>query len=116
MLASGSENGTLADMLSRYGHGQSLLMQGGLHRLTSALADWVDIGFNQTVTAIEESESHAIVKTKASFYRARQVIVTIPPVLTTSIEFTPPLESDFAQFTSTDFLFALHYLFSIERF
>ncbi|CAJ0596251.1 unnamed protein product [Cylicocyclus nassatus] len=99
MLASGSENGTLADMLSRYGHGQSLLMQGGLHRLTSALADWVDIGFNQTVTAIEESESHAIVKTKTTFYRARQVIVTIPPVLTTSIEFTPPLESDFAQFT-----------------
>ncbi|VDM85806.1 unnamed protein product [Strongylus vulgaris] len=44
MLASGSENGTMADMLSRYGHGQSLLMQGGLHRLTRLGAYFMNLG------------------------------------------------------------------------
>ncbi|KAK6725712.1 hypothetical protein RB195_004184 [Necator americanus] len=101
MLASGSENATLADMLSYYGHGQSLLMQDGLYKMTRALAEKMDVGLNETVTAIEEGESHVTIKTNSGLYTARQVIVTVPPVLTSSIQFTPELETDFAEFAKT---------------
>ncbi|EPB73856.1 amine oxidase [Ancylostoma ceylanicum] len=99
MLASGSENTTMADMLSRYGHGQALLLHGGLYKLTRALAEKLDIGLNETVTAIEEGESQVTVKTNSGSYTARQVIVTVPPVLTSSIEFQPELDTEFANFT-----------------
>ncbi|KAL6732801.1 hypothetical protein Aduo_003522 [Ancylostoma duodenale] len=99
MLASGSENTTMADMLSRYGHGQALLLHGGLYKLTRALAEKLDIGLNETVTAIEEGESQVTVKTNSGSYTARQVIVTVPPVLTSSIQFRPELDTEFTNFT-----------------
>ncbi|VDM63561.1 unnamed protein product [Angiostrongylus costaricensis] len=75
LLATASENATIADLLSRYGHGQGLLMKGGLH-----------IG------------SVVKLKTTSQYYTARQVIVTVPPVVTSAIRFSPPLPAEFLRF------------------
>ncbi|KAK6034110.1 FAD dependent oxidoreductase [Cooperia oncophora] len=113
LLAAASENATVADLLSRYGHGQALFMQGGLNRLTRAMAEKLDVQLNQTVTSIEEGDiliseepiehkfqrnSVVTVKTPTDSYTARQVIVTAPPVVASTIQFTPPLEPQFTQF------------------
>ncbi|PIO71312.1 amine oxidase [Teladorsagia circumcincta] len=71
ILAAASENATVADLLSRYGHGQALLMQG---------------------------DSVVTVKTPNRVYQARQVVVTVPPVVASSIQFSPPLQPEYAQF------------------
>ncbi|PIO64220.1 amine oxidase [Teladorsagia circumcincta] len=98
ILAAASENATVADLLSRYGHGQALLMQGGLNRLTRAMAEDMDVQLNETVTSIEEGDSVVSVKTPNRVYQARQVVVTVPPVVASTIQFSPPLQSEYAQF------------------
>lgn len=98
MLAAASENASVADLLSRYGHGQSLIMQGGLHRLTRMMAENLDIQLNETVVSVEEGVATVTVKTTKQTYVARQVIVTAPPAVVPSIQFTPPLPSDYAKF------------------
>ncbi|KAK6028890.1 hypothetical protein OSTOST_05022, partial [Ostertagia ostertagi] len=98
ILAAASENATVADLLSRYGHGQGLLMQGGLNRLTRAMAEDLDVQLNETVTSIEEGDSTVTVKTPNRVYQARQVVVTVPPVVASTIEFSPPLQQQYAQF------------------
>ncbi|WKX88786.1 hypothetical protein Q1695_008425 [Nippostrongylus brasiliensis] len=97
-LASASENATVSDLLSRYGHGQGLLLQGGLSRLVKALAENQDIQLGEEVTAIEEAGSLVVLKTTNGSYSAKQVIVTVPPSLTTSIVFTPPLPIEYEEF------------------
>uniref|UniRef100_A0A7I4XTN5 monoamine oxidase n=1 Tax=Haemonchus contortus TaxID=6289 RepID=A0A7I4XTN5_HAECO len=98
ILAMASENATVADLLSRYGHGQALLMQGGLNRLTRAMAENTDVELNQTVTSVDEGDSSVTVNTPNKTYKAQQVIVTTPPVVTSSIQFTPPLQPQYAKF------------------
>ncbi|VDO91686.1 unnamed protein product [Heligmosomoides polygyrus] len=109
MLAAASENASVADLLSRYGHGQSLIMQGGLHRLTSWDAAAEHVG-NRAWRAVDVPNKSAArnfgpggvatvtVKTTKQTYVARQVIVTAPPAVVPSIQFTPPLPSDYAKF------------------
>ncbi|XGW24353.1 hypothetical protein V3C99_006060 [Haemonchus contortus] len=98
ILAMASENATVADLLSRYGHGQALLMQGGLNRLTRAMAENTDVELNQTVTSVDEGDSSVTVNTPNKTYKAQQVIVTTPPVVTSSIQFSPPLQPQYAKF------------------
>ncbi|KJH43602.1 amine oxidase [Dictyocaulus viviparus] len=98
LLASASENATIADLLLRFGHGQGLLVKEGLYRMTKALANNFDIQLNEIVTDINEVGSFIKVKTTLQYYTARHVIVTVPPAVTPSIRFSPSLPIEFLKF------------------
>ena len=63
-LTCSSQNATAVEILRRFGHGQSLLTQGGMNEVVRRLADGLLIEYSQRVVSVNDGEyrSNVIVK------------------------------------------------------
>uniref|UniRef100_A0A1I7XNJ1 monoamine oxidase n=1 Tax=Heterorhabditis bacteriophora TaxID=37862 RepID=A0A1I7XNJ1_HETBA len=98
LLTASSENVTVGDMLRNYGHGSSLLVNDGMYQMTRTIADGLNIQYNERVISIDEVSSPVLIRTVSSSFAARKVIVTVPPAVVSSIQFTPTLDNGFGSF------------------
>ena len=88
--------GGLETMISAdTGGGQNCLFQGGVHQIARTMAQELDdrLHLNEPVHSIDVSATEAVVLTDLAQYRAKRVIVAVPPTLINRINITPPLPS-----------------------
>ncbi|WP_171035147.1 flavin monoamine oxidase family protein [Limnobacter alexandrii] len=77
------------------GGGQNLLFHGGVHQIARNMAQELGdhLHLNEAVHSIDVSSTEAVVATGLAQYRAKRVIVAVPPTLMNRINITPPLPS-----------------------
>jgi len=93
-LAYLKSGGGLESMISAdTGGGQNLLFHGGVHQIARNMARELGpaLRLNEPVHSIDVSQDIAVVNTLSAQFRARRVIVAIPPTLLNRISFNPPL-------------------------
>ena len=93
--------GGLHRMMITIGGAQECRVDGGTHQLSERLAQQMRaIQLEEPVTAISgwdtagHTEPPVTVTTTRQTYTARNVVVTVPPGLVSSIDFTPPLPAN----------------------
>lgn len=86
--------GGLESMISAdTGGGQNLLFHGGVHQIARNMAQELGdfLHLNEPVHSIDVSSTEAVVVTGLARYKAKRVIVAVPPTLINRINITPPL-------------------------
>ncbi|GGV87217.1 monoamine oxidase [Streptomyces gelaticus] len=75
------------------GGAQEWRIDGGAHRLSEALAAGLGdrVRLSEPVTAVEQDDTGATVRSASGTTRADAVIIALPPVLADRIDFTPEL-------------------------
>ncbi|CAA15509.3 monoamine oxidase [Caenorhabditis elegans] len=97
-LTCSSQNATAVEILRRFGHGQSLLAQGGMNEVVRRLADGLLIEYSQRVVSVNDAAFPAVVQTSAGRrFSGRQVIVAVPIPTLENIELVPAPEAPFQQ-------------------
>ncbi|KAF1771666.1 hypothetical protein GCK72_003493 [Caenorhabditis remanei] len=97
-LTCSSQNATAVEILRRFGHGQSLLAQGGMNEVVRRLADGLLIEYSQRVISVNDAAYPAVVQTSAGRrFTARQVIVAVPIPTLENIDLVPTPEAPFQQ-------------------
>ncbi|PIC54330.1 hypothetical protein B9Z55_003623 [Caenorhabditis nigoni] len=97
-LTCSSQNATAVELLRRFGHGQSLLAQGGMNEVVRRLADGLLIEYSQRVVSVNDAAFPAVVQTSTGRrFSARQVIVAVPIPTLENIDLVPTPEAPFQQ-------------------
>lgn len=75
----------------------------GTENLVQKLAESIQgsVRLNQQVKTIEQSASGVIVTTQSAKYRAKKIVVAVPPTLASRIDYSPKLSSDRDQLTQS---------------
>ncbi|MEM8784909.1 MAG: FAD-dependent oxidoreductase [Pseudomonadota bacterium] len=75
------------------GGAQNFMFHGGVHQIARKMAEELGdrVHLNAPVTRIEQTSGHIIVSTAQDEWKARSVIVSVPPTLVPKIDFTPAL-------------------------
>ncbi|MFH4977658.1 hypothetical protein AB6A40_004367, partial [Gnathostoma spinigerum] len=95
LLTANSENVSIFEFLTSTGNGDSYLIEGGMRLLIAKLTVGKEVKTNEIVLNITDrsaEEGVVYVNTLHNTYRAKDVIVAVPPVLMANITFTPPLD------------------------
>ncbi|EGT31329.1 hypothetical protein CAEBREN_21495 [Caenorhabditis brenneri] len=97
-LTCASQNATAVEILRRFGHGKSLLAQGGMNEVVRRLADGLLIEYSQRVVSVNDAAYPAVVQTSnGRRFTARQVIVAVPIPTLDNIDLVPTPEAPFQQ-------------------
>uniref|UniRef100_A0A1I7UMA4 monoamine oxidase n=1 Tax=Caenorhabditis tropicalis TaxID=1561998 RepID=A0A1I7UMA4_9PELO len=97
-LTCASQNATAVEILRRFGHGQSLLAQGGMNEVVRRLADGLLIEYSQRVVSVNDATFPATIQTSnGRRFSARQVIVAVPIPTLENIDLVPTPEAPFQQ-------------------
>lgn len=88
--------GGFASLTTATDGAQKWLFKGGVHQITTRLAESLTAGsvvLNQPVRRIEQQHSLVKVSTDAWTVQARAVVVAVPPALAARMDHTPPLSA-----------------------
>ena len=92
-----TKSGGGLDVMTSMGPGgaQNFLFDGGVHQLAIKMSEAMDakLLLNAPVTAIRYEETGVYVEARSSEWRAKQVILAVPPPLAAKIRFSPALPS-----------------------
>ncbi|MEV4423550.1 FAD-dependent oxidoreductase [Patulibacter sp. NPDC049589] len=96
---SGDENhvGTVERMLGNKGGAQDSRILGGSQIVSFGLAEGVQVVLNAPVRRIEQANGSATVVSDQGTWKAKSVVVAIPPPLAAAIQFAPELPSEHRQ-------------------
>lgn len=99
VAGAGDENhvGTVERMLGSKGGAQDSRIQGGSQLVSFGLAEGLNVVMNAPVRRIEQKSGLATITTDRGVYKARKVVVAIPPPLAAAITFDPELPSEHRQ-------------------
>ncbi|XP_046437398.1 probable flavin-containing monoamine oxidase A [Daphnia pulex] len=95
-----SAGGVMKLLMATENGAQELRVKGGTQQISEILADRIgrkNIHLEQPVASISQSDESGLVTVKtlsAKIFRAKHVIVSIPPNCITHIQFSPPLSED----------------------
>ncbi|VDN52930.1 unnamed protein product [Dracunculus medinensis] len=104
-ITTSSDQVDLTELLLSTGHGGSYIAENGLQTLIDKLAEGIEVELNSNVIRVtdnkkdsyegyfntSENENEVIIETTKKAYRARDVIIAIPPLLVSQMAFEPHL-------------------------
>lgn len=99
VAGAGDENhvGTIERMLGSKGGAQDSRIQGGSQIVSFGLAEGLPVVLKAPVRRIEQKGGVATVVSDAGTWKAKHVVVAIPPPLAAAIDFQPPLPTEHRQ-------------------